>query len=116
MTEFTHVIGSTALIEEPEAAVQEGCPRILIGLVCMASDYPCVCGLVDTSKVETASREGRGAIVLTLNLRPGIGQPEAVMAAIDLTGYRADFTVSRNFVVASFNLRRPQNAELRSWA
>jgi len=117
MTELTGVISSTGL-DEPSAAVSNECPRQLLGLACITGEYACLCELVDSSRLETTvNMGGQPALVnLTLNSKPGTGDLQAVMSAIDLTGYRANFDVSGRSVVVSFDLRRPENAPLRTLA
>ena len=47
MTELSGVISSTGL--EQEAAVSEACPRELINLTCIASQYACLCQQVSST-------------------------------------------------------------------
>ena len=57
--------------------------------------------------------KGRGsAMVLALRLIPNVGNPLTVMTALNLTGYKADFQVSRQAVTATFNLKKSQNSDL----
>ena len=112
MTELTGVISSTALAQ-PKAAVSDACPRKLLGLTCLRSHYECLCEQVTGSEVETVKGgKGASALVLTLRLIPNVGNPLAVMTALNLTGYKADFQASRQAVTATFNLRKPQNSEI----
>lgn len=116
MSELTHVISSSGL-EETSGAVSEVCPRELLGLACITDNYPCLCELVDAYESETVrNQDGETAVVrLTLGIKPGVGEPQKVMSSLELTGYKADIQISRHEVVATFNLRRPQNTELRSF-
>lgn len=76
-----------------------------------------MCELVDSSTIETVpdGNGGTALVRLSMTLAPGKGDPRAVMARIDLTGYKADYEASKQAVTASFNLRRPQNTGLRSF-
>lgn len=117
MTELTGVISSTALEDtKAAAAVREGCPRQLLGLTCIKSQYPCLCEQVDVTATELKRNENGQAseLNLTLSLSPSTLEPRAVMASIELTGYKARFgNVSTQGVRASFDLRVPQNTPLR---
>lgn len=115
MTELAFVISSTALTDETDAAVQGRCPRESLGLSCMIPHYSCLCELVGTCTIETVKNDSGGtALVLSMTLRQG-KDAQAVMTGIDLMAYKADFQVSRSAVVASFNMRRPQNVELETF-
>lgn len=117
MTELSYVISSTALTEESDAAVQQRCPRELLGLSCIVAEYACLCELVEACRVETVKGQSGGTAVVNLcmTLRQGKADPQAVMAGVDLTGYRADYQASRQAVTASFNMRRPQNTNLMTF-
>jgi hypothetical protein len=116
MSELGHVISSTALTTRASAAVQDGCPRELLGLSCIVSEYQCLCELVDACTIEAVKNESGGTALVTLSMTLRRGEDaQAVMAGIDLMAYKADLQVSRSAVAASFNLRRPQNAELRAF-
>lgn len=115
---FTHVISSEPLLNDSIGEWDtQTCPREFLGLTCMVPAYSCLCGLVEKSRVETVTEaNGKVEVVnLTLGLTPGASDPQAVMRSIDMIGYKADYRVSHNEVVASFNLRRPQNDKLRSF-
>lgn len=116
MSELTHVINSTGL-ESVSGAVSKVCPRELLGLACIRDNYSCLCEQVESCQIETVKGQGGEAAVVNLRMTliPHVGLPRAVMTGIDLTGYKADFEAGRNAVRASFNLRRPQNTELRSF-
>jgi hypothetical protein len=117
MTELTHVISSTPLTEESDAAVEQRCPREVLGLSCIVAQYACLCELVEACRVETVKglRGGTAVVNLCMTLRQNKADPQAVMAGIDLTGYRADYQASRQAVTASFNMRMPQNAGLMTF-
>src|SRR5687767_7496725 len=114
---FTHVISSESITSEGVEWEAHTCPREFLGLVCMVPAYSCLCGLVDGSKAETITNADGvpERVNLTLSLTPGESEPVAVMQSIDMTGYKADYRVSHNEVVASFNLRRHQNDGLRAF-
>ena len=111
MTELTHVISSTPLTEEPKT-VEATCPRELLGLACLVgTGYDCLCALVDS-----AEAGHNGAVwAMALNLTQGQGTPYAVMSALNLTGYVATFHASPKAVTATYDLRKPQNADLAAF-
>ena len=114
MPEFVGVISSTGLPDDSGTPVSEKvCPRELLGLACVASQYVCLCQQVEGCSVETVKNEHAGTAIVNLRLE-GVSDAQAVMASLDLTGYKADLQVSRREIVAAFNMRRPQNAGLRS--
>jgi hypothetical protein len=76
----------------------------------------CLCQQVEAAAL-SVDRNDRGdatEVRLTMGL-PNMGQPQTVMASIDLTGYKADYRISRHTVVASFSLRRAQNVDLAAY-
>lgn len=115
MTELTGVISSTGLPGVVQA--DEGvCPRELIGLQCISSEYDCLCEQVATVETETVKTKGHASsLVMRMSLDPDVGNPLTVMTALNLTGRTADFQVSRGAVQATFNLRRAENAQLASF-
>lgn len=115
MTEIlSHVISSRPL--------DNICGRELLGLLCVAPDYDCMCEQVESSEIETV-QDDRGAVaVLTLRLLPNLLDYSLVRKNISLMGYRADWKVSApaglghgTTIVVEFDLWRPQNAELLAY-
>lgn len=114
MAEFVGVVRSTGLADETRAPVSKRvCPRELLGLACVASHYVCLCQQVDACSIERVKDESGGTAIVHLRLS-GINDAQAVMASIDLTGYKADVQVTRKEIRATFNLRRSQNVDLRT--
>lgn len=117
MSDFTRVISTTDIDVVPPAEAVGKCPRELLGLICLAGTYECLCKDVATSEVATVQNEDGTpvAVNFTMHLKPHDGLSNVlhdVMRSIDMTGYKADFVTSRSEVRASFNLRRPENTSL----
>lgn len=113
MTELSYVVSSNTLTEEPNAVVQNVCPRELLGFACLVgSGFGCLCQLAEACRLDTSTNESGTAVLVNLTMT-GVDEPKSVMKSIELTGYRADLRISHHEVVASFNLRRPENTGLR---
>lgn len=65
MSEFTGVISSTGL----EAGEEGNCPRELLGLFCMTSEYGCLCEQVASSDIATVRNEDGRAVAVELTMR-----------------------------------------------
>ena len=113
------VMSTTALDEEgarqAKAVYSESCPRELLGLACLVSQYACLCEVIEVSIAETVmdGDKGEALLKLSMSFREDKRDVAAVMGGIDLTGYRANYQSSKDTVIATFNLRGPHNLDLR---
>lgn len=118
VSEFTKVVSSTGLDFEPHAGNQTVCPRILLGHSCINNDgYDCLCQQVECTETYGTKNDRNEVSILTvqLNLIPHVGNPQSVMAGVDLMGYRAHFQASKDAVVATFNLKKAENLGLNEF-
>lgn len=116
--ELGSVITSQPVEEKPV------CPRVLIGLLCLEGQYPCICQGLATTGVKT-EQDGKGSALVNLEFSLQRGQNEwrHIRRGLEMTGYRADYKVSGPAtavsgirVVASYDLNRPENRNLRTYA
>lgn len=115
MTEFTHVVSSTGLIEDTAASVEDNCPREYLNLACMVDTFSdCLCQNVESTHVETVDDKAGNPIGLrlTLNLIQGMGTPQRVMEALNMTTLKADYQIGRTAIEATFVFARVQNRDL----
>lgn len=117
MTELTHVISSSVLKTDALPAQPVECARTaVLGLSCLrGTGYGCLCELVTSAEVGVTTDKQGNAAVLRLALTLGTGTPYDVMAALNLTGLVAGFEASRTAVIATYDLRKAQNGNLRSF-
>lgn len=110
MTELGHLI-STALVDNE-------CPRELLGKMCTSGEYECACDNLSAASIAVVNNKaGVASLVrLTMTLKPGSGDATKVMDGIELSGLKAHFDASYRHVEATFDLRMPQNAELKALA
>ena len=116
MTELTHVISSTGLIEDSAAPVEikDNCPREYLNLSCVADLFDCVCTYVESTHAETVEDKAANPIALRLNLNliQGMGNPYKVMEALNMTTLKADYQIGRTAVEGTFLFSRVQNRDL----
>lgn len=90
------------------------CPRTYLGLSCMKPTYDCVCEHIRTCDLEITRNDEHVPAVVQLRLEL-TGSPKAVMSHLNHTRFRADYEASAHRVIATFNLRRVENHDLREF-
>lgn len=78
----------------------------------MKPDYDCLCEQVKTCEFEIVRNNEQVPAVVQLRLELA-GSPRVVMGYLNHTTFRADFEASAHRVIATFNLRRPENRDLQ---
>lgn len=100
------------------------CPRELLGKLCVASDYPCLCKDMKSSAIEVEQDSNGGAtVVLSIELDWLAGNDWGnIRRNIELLGYRATYRTSAGgidqgmTIVCSFDCSNRANQELREHA
>src|SRR5690349_6388059 len=96
------------------------CAREYLGYACIAgTGYGCTCDDVATLTSEVVRDEKGAALVLSIELTRYVHDTKPLIAAIGLTGYRADWKVAGGTVEhgvrvrVEYDLYRAENRRLR---
>lgn len=98
------------------------CAREFLGFSCLAgSGYACTCENVKTAVVHVTDSKAGPVLVLSLEMKQGILNTNPLVTAVDLTGYRANWTQISNgglehgiTVQVSYQLNRQENRALKT--